>query len=306
MSAALWCVSVLFNPAGYRSLVDNYYRFAENLDKQGVKLLTVELAFAGDNYYLPDGPNIRRLRGNSTLWMKERLINHAVSCLPPEVKYFAWVDADVVFTDPTWAEQAVEKLKTAHIVQLFKKVIMLPRGHATFSGEKVTQLQSVVWQKKIHKNWLARRKAKDLPFSAPGFAWAARRDAFPDGIYDRNIIGSGDTFLVDCYFDSWAIHGYAEKFTPAMKVDMWEWRNKFNEQEVEVDYIPIDILHLWHGELKDRRYMERHRIIQEHNYDPRGDIRLENNVYEWASDKYEMHNQIKDYFYRRNEDGIAA
>lgn len=305
MTNEFWAVTTFFNPARFKSLLNNYFIFSDALKKQGVNLLTVECAFGDDEFEIPDGPNVHRVRGESVMWQKERLINFGVSQLPPECKYFGWLDCDVLFTDDNWAKTAVEKLQKAHIVQLFKKVIYLPQGHLSFNGkDKVTQVQGVIWQKMVHRNWLQRRKLKELPFSSPGFAWAARREFFEDlgGIYDKNIIGSGDTFLVDCFLDSWDIHGFVKKFTDPMKVHMLEWCERLKKKQPVLDYVPVDIWHLWHGSLKNRRYMDRHDVILKYNYDPAQDIVLDGEVYEWASDKPGMHEDIRQYFYERKED----
>ena len=299
------CITTFFNPAKYQSLLKNYAIFAANLEKQNVNLLTIELSFDG-TYQIPEHKNVHRLKSNSIMWQKERLINYGLSVLPDNCDYFAWLDCDLLFSDPNWVEIAIDKFKKSDILQLFKRVFYMPRGHTTWSGEKEIMLQGVIWQNIIHKNWLQRRKDKDLPFSAPGFAWAAKRSIFEDigGIYDRNIIGSGDTFLVDCLLDSWEIHGYSQKFTPGMKRDMSEWCAKFKSQDIDYDYLPIEIYHLWHGTLKNRRYMDRHDIILENNFDPNVDIILNDNVFEWNSHKDSMHEAIKQYFFDRKEDEL--
>lgn len=305
MTNEFWVITTFFNPAKFKSLLNNYFIFSKKLKEQGINLLTVECTFGNDEYQIPLTENVLRLNSKSVLWQKERLVNYGVSQLPKSCKNFAWIDCDVIFTD-NWVELATEKLKHNNVLQLFKKVIYLPKGHLTYTGEKITQVQGVVWQKKIHKNWLERRIEKELPFSSPGFAWAMQRDFFEDlgGIYDKNIIGSGDTFLVDCYFDSWDIHGFAKKFTKPMKSHMMEWADKVKKKNVTVDYVPVDIWHLYHGSLKNRRYMDRHDIILQNNYDPLKDIALKDNVYEWNSDKPQMHKEIEQYFYERKEDEV--
>jgi len=303
----LCVITVFFNPAGFTSLLNNYFRFAEQLKRQNVKLITVECAFNGGPFYIPESENVYRLQSNSVMWQKERLINYGVSKLPDDCKYYAWVDCDVMFHADEWAEMAVEKLKTADVIQLFKKVYYMPKGMLEYDGSKIPFIQSVAWQYRIHKNWLQRRKNRDLPFSVPGFAWACRRDFFDNingnnGIYDRNIVGSGDTFLVDCYLDSWDIHGFASKFNQFMKTDLMAWCESLRSKNPVLDYIPVDVSHLWHGSIKNRKYMDRHDIILKYDFNPQEDIKLENNVYEWASDKPEMHNDIRQYFYDRQED----
>jgi len=300
----LCAVTVYFNPAGYNSLLQNYFIFSEQLKKQNVKLITVECAFNDGPFYIPEDENVYRLRSNSVMWQKERLINYGVSKLPNDCKYFAWIDCDVLFSKENWAEQACEKLKTADVIQLYKKVYYMPKGMVEYDGSKVPSVQSVFWQYKIHQNWLQRRLNRELNFSTPGFAWAARRDAFQDigGIYDRNIVGSGDTFLVDCFLNSWDIHGFSSKFNDHMKDSLMSYYKQLQAKNLKVDYIPVDIYHLWHGSLKNRKYMDRHDVIKQYDYNPMKDVVVKNNVLEWDSDKSGMHEDIRQYFFDRKED----
>lgn len=305
----LCVVTVFFNPAGFTSLLKNYFIFAEQLRRQNVELITVECAFNGGPFYIPEGKNVHRLTSNSVMWQKERLINYGVSKLPDDCDYYAWVDCDVMFHNDDWAALAVEKLQNASVIQLFKKVFYMPNGMLKYDGSKLSCIQSVAWQWKIHRNWLQRRRNGELPFSVPGFAWACRRDLFDDingesGIYDRNIVGSGDTFLVDCYLNSWDIHGFASKFNDHMKTDLMKWCEGLRKKKPVLDYIPVDISHLWHGSLKNRKYMDRHDIILNYDYNPREDVALQNNVFEWSSDKPGMHEDIRQYFYDRKEDQV--
>lgn len=300
---SFWVLTSFFNPAKFNSLLKNYHIFKEKLNSQGVNLLTIELAFNQDEFNLPPDKYTVQLRGSSVMWQKERLLNHGLSLLPDDCDKFAWIDCDVLFSTDQWADMASDALDQNDIIQLYKRIFYLPKGDLEYKGTHTTMLQGLVWQKIIHKNWLERRRKKELPFSAPGFAWAAKRSVFSDiGIYDKNIIGSGDTFLVDCYFDSWEIHGYAKKFTDAMKVDMMEWKDKLDQKNPSIGYIPVDIYHLYHGSLKDRRYMDRHEAILQNSYDPKTDIILKDGIFEWGSEKPMMHETIRQYFFNRKED----
>lgn len=298
-----WAITVFFNPAHYKSLLRNYHVFSETLKKQKVNLLTVELAFNDDDFEIPIGDNVHHLRSNSVMWQKERLLNYGLSQLPSSCDSFGWIDCDVLFPNTNWVDMARAALDQNDLIQLFKKVIHLPPNDEEYKGKKIIEQQSVMWQKVIHKNWLQRRKNKELPFSAPGFAWAARRETFADiGLYDKNIVGSGDTFMVDCVLDSWDIHGYAMKFTDPMKVDSMEWCDRIKKKNIRYNYLPIDVYHLFHGSLKNRKYMDRHTSLWTHVFDPKTDIKIVNNVFEWASDKPQMQSEIRQYFFDRNED----
>lgn len=298
----LCIISVYFNPAKYRALYENYLYFSSRIKEQQIRLITVECAFNDDDFQLPKESDVYQLRSSSIMWQKERLINYGISKLPAECDYFAWIDGDIIFPNG-WNNLAIQELQKSDIIQLYKKVFHLPKGLKSHDGSKIPFLQSVLWQKIIHKNWLERRKSKELSFSAPGFAWAARRDLFEDIlIYDKNIVGSGDTFIVDCLLDSWDIHGFASKFTPAMKEHMMDYCGKLKSKNPKIGYIPVDVCHLYHGSLKNRSYMDRHQAILENDYDPQTDIKLENDVYEWATNKPNMHESIKNYFFARMED----
>jgi hypothetical protein len=64
------------------------------------------------------------------------------------------------------------------------------------------------------------------------------------------------------------------------------------------------VLHLWHGDLGDRQYGERHGGFARYEFDPYTDIALaEGGCWSWSSDKPEMHEYVRAYFASRLEDG---
>ena len=294
------CVIIpYFNPSKYLALFRNYQICTSDLKNNKVEYLTIELSFDGE-YDIPTSEPVIQLRSDSIMWQKERLINFGVSQLPSQYTKFAWVDCDVLFESPDWLEQAKKKLDEVDIIQLFKRVFYLPNGDKSYQGRHQIMVQGVIWQNRTHRNWLERRREKLLPFSSPGFAWAANRASFENGLYDKNIIGSGDTFIVDSILGSWNIHGFASKFTDAMKADMAIWLS--GQKSLTYDYIPQSIYHLHHGSLKNRQYMDRHNLVLDNDFDPSLDIEIKNNVFEWASDKPNLHSGIINYFNERNED----
>ena len=299
---SFWCLTTLFNPANYKSLVNNHSVFSNAITKQGCNLLTLELAFGEDKHHL-EGKNIVHMRGKDVMWQKERLINHGTTLLPNDCTAYAWIDADVLFADDNWIEKAEALLKKHEIIQLFQRVFYLPQGHKCYNGEQCCEFYSITWQANKYRNWLERRSEKDIPFGAPGFAWAAKRGIIEDcGIYDKDIIGSGDCLLVDCLLGSWKLHGFNRKFNERTKESIGKWCESINKKKISVGYLPVDVFHLWHGDLRNRLYMRRHQTLLTHDFDPEKDIVLNNGVWEWATDKKEMHEEVKNYFYQRKED----
>jgi hypothetical protein len=303
--STVWCITPYFNPAGYRTRLQNYRVFAESLERQRVPLLTVELALENEPFQLPDRDSIIPVRGNSRLWMKERLINVGISRLPPACERFAWLDCDLIFPDEDWLERLDSLFQMFDIVQLFERVTHLPPGHRTYQGEHLGSDTGVVAQSRATPDWLTLRRTGQMPFGVPGYGWAARRSLFAGlGLYDRLILGNGDAFLVDCLFDSFGIHHYSSQRTDAMVSDMESWRQQFlSDRQIRVGCLPIEIYHLWHGRFQDRGYCTRDGILRRHAYDPRRDIALKSDVYEWSSNKQALHEEVTAYFSTRLEDG---
>jgi hypothetical protein len=300
------CITTYFNPVGYRNRRENYAAFAEALEADGVPLLTVELAFGDDAYDLPECPNTLRLRGRSRLWMKERMINAAVSRLPAQYTAFAWLDCDLIFADRSWFRRLNEALEAHDIVQLFERVVHLPPGHRRYRGEDEGSDTGLAAQAARLPDWLPRRLAGKLPFAVPGYAWAARRSLFGDaGLYDRSILGSGDAIVADALFNSDGLYSYAEVATSAMTDDIACWRRQIGAgARPRVGYLPLNVYHMWHGTFEDRRYSSKDEILLRYDFDPRRDLVLQGDLYEWGSDKPGLHTEVAAYFSARREDGV--
>ena len=298
------CVTAFFNPAGYRSRARNYRIFADRLADQGVRLVTAELALADRPFEIPESDDIIRLRSGSVMWQKERLVNYAVSALPPECDRVAWLDADLLFPERGWVEQVAEALDKHDVVQLFSEVRHLAPGVCHPNGDVLESDISLVCQATEFPDWMARRKAGELPFAVPGYAWAARRSVFSAaGLYDRLILGNGDAFLADCLLGSLGMHHYWHSRTPGMAADMDRWRIRFLAPGgARVGLVPGVVFHLWHGRFVDRRYRDRDAILLRHNFDPTTDVDERNGVHEWSSDKPELHAEVHSYFLSRDED----
>lgn len=294
---SFWCVTTFFNPAGYASIVNNYHVFAAAARQQNIPLFTIELGF-GNRFYLPKGT--LRLHGNSVMWQKERLINVALSCLPDSCDAVAWVDCDILFANQDWAKDTQDLLSRYDAIQLFKRVFHLPQGETSYQGRHTLSYAGIAYQRAMNDNWLKRRENKELPYAAPGFAWAARRSAFPKGIYDCDVVGSGDCVLVDQMFNCWNLHGHHHKFNTNTKSHIAKWGAEL--KNLHVHYLDSDVFHLWHGNLGNRKYMHRHSALLDNDYNPEVDIKLVDGVYEWATDKKDMHRKITDYFFQRQDD----
>lgn len=87
------------------------------------------------------------LRSSSELWLKENMINAAVSQLPFDWKQVCWLDSDVHFLRPNWVGECIHKLQHFSFLQMFSgardlapNYEMLPEDYPHASG--VSFLQS--------------------------------------------------------------------------------------------------------------------------------------------------------------------
>lgn len=198
----LWCITAYFNPAHYRTRATNYARFAAPLRAAGIPLLTVECAFGDDPFELPPEPDVIQVRARDVLWQKERLINLGVSHLPPQAQKVAWLDGDILFTNPDWAVETAALLDTAVVAQPFTRAFRLARGEqSALSTSASHESFAAVWQRDRR---LVRAGGMDV-HGHTGFAWAARRDLLAQhGLYEAFITSNGDHFLA---------HAFAGDFT---------------------------------------------------------------------------------------------
>lgn len=281
----LGIVTCFFNPCGYQQTVENYFRFREAL---GHECLTAELSFQG-KFVIPDAIHLHGGPQN-IMWQKERLLNIGIENLPDKYDKVAWIDADLLFLNPHWLDEAEEKLNQFPVVQLFENVHLLDsRGHVsrTIMG-RVKGIET-----KIPGNGCL----------APGGAWSARREILQDGLLDYDVTGGNDTGILDCWLGDWNSWMF-RLYSPAWKSAVMNWGKKqYRKVNGNMGVIAGDVAHMFHGSLENRQYGRRTAYLIEHDFDPATDIAIDQNgLWRWDSDKPEMHRKVANYFAQRRED----
>lgn len=285
-----------FNPCGYAAFRRNYHLFAAGLRAQGVPLYTIELAFGDEPFFLRAGETVRQLRTTDVLWHKERLLNLLLPTLPAEFDKVAWADADLIFTNPHWAAQTAQLLEDYPVVQPFERTIQLLQD-GRLGGTRT----GVAYD--------AARKAEhvqDFGKSHPGFAWAARRDLIEKHkLFDADIVGGGDAFMVFAMYGWWEIAFYVKRYPKSLIDAFRAWGLPFwADVRGRVGHAPGQVLHMWHGSRKNRQYNERVDWLRQHDFDPTADIAPgPEGLWRWASDKAGLHEQLRRYFSERLDDG---
>lgn len=308
----LWAITSYFNPSGYKNRLKNYRIFRQKLT---VPLATVELSYGSDFELHPgDADILIQLCGRDTLWQKERLLNIAIESLPDDCDRVAWLDCDVVFEKKDWHVCANHLLDQFSLIQLFKERCNLARDEekdplsCSHIESTANSIGYKIATREVIPEDLRNSNAPLVHCSTSGLAWAARRDLLEEHtLYDACIIGTGDRAILCAALGSFEYAMDALELTGRRIEHYLAWaRPFFAEVGGNVGYLDGRIYHLWHGDLKDRKYQLRHHGFKQFNFDPFTDIAIvENGCWRWNSNKPDMHDYVKTYFEGRNEDGIS-
>jgi hypothetical protein len=302
----LHVVTCVSNPVRYRSRWRLYERFAAQMARAGVNLLTVELAY-GERPFEVTKPGRRdhvQLRSRSELWSKENLLNIGFAHLPEGWRYAAWIDADVEFQNPDWAGETVERLQLFDALQLFSHAVDLDPEHQVLGCCKPkTGFMHAWW------HGLPASRHYDDGNWHPGYAWAVRRDAYValGGLMDFCVLGSADRHMAMSLIGKGGLSVH-RKVSPAYRRRVLAWQERA-ERSVRrnVNYVPGLLTHWWHGKKKDRRYVERWQILADHDFDPDLDLRrdwAQHGLLELGDAKVGLRDDIRRYLRARNEDSV--
>ena len=277
-------VTFHFNPCRYRAHVATYYRWVETLGPLRKYLRVYELVFDDDAPELEESVVIRGTRERNVMFQKEALINRALADCPPAVQIFGWLDHDQIITDPEWLAKAIAKIGgDVRAVQLFSSVMYM-------DAEDRADI-------KIHGRVAA------YPKGNPGGAWIADRVYLEaiGGLIDNNIIGGGDQGFLACVLPEF--NSYLDRYECPLADANRRQIAAARRIGGRCDFLDNVNWHIYHGHTKHRQYQSRVGILNRHQFDPETDIRkTADGIWEWCSDKPELHRDVMRYFVDRKDD----
>jgi hypothetical protein len=299
----LGVVTCYYNPCGFLARAENFERFVEPIRSGGIPLVVVEACFDCGTFTLPEQHGALRVSARDLMWQKERLLDLGAGHLPGRCSKVAWLDADVIFERDDWAVETARLLDDLAVVQPFASAVRLSRG-ATEPRPGDDSYEGFGFVYTTRPEALAHGKY-DL-HGHTGFAWAAQRDLLGrHGLYDASIGGSGDHMMAHAFA--------ADDESPCItrmvgrgrhRAHFRRWSRRIQpEVRGRLGYLPGRLLHLWHGTIENRRYMQRNRELKELGFDPFADIGIaDNGVWRWTSDKPALHAWAERYYAERRED----
>lgn len=301
MSHPLYVVTCISNPVRYQSRYDLYHRFAEQMRRDGAILYTTEMAFGDRPHEVTQADNPRHIQLRSTheLWHKEQMLNIAISRLPSDAKYVAWIDADVMFHRHDWIEETIHQLQHYKFVQLF--------SHAT---DLSPMFQPMKTHTSFVHDWYHGTPKDEHGYMKPGhpgYAWAGTMEALHacGGLLDHAILGSADRHMADAFLGR--VHkGYHKNIHKNYKKLCEQWQKRaMHHVNGNIGYVSGTISHYWHGSKQNRHYNDRWKILVEHQFDPLTDIwRDTQGLWQLTHEKPGLRDAIRKYFRSRAEDCI--
>jgi len=330
-TSKFYVITCISNPVRYRSRYNLYRKFAEHIGQLGGKLYTVELA-TGDRPFeitQADDPTDIQLRSRSELWHKENMLNIALSRLPSDWEYVAWVDADITFQRSDIINETVQQLQHYDFVQMFSTAMDLgPVGQIIgvnygfgycYANRNDGEIPPLLVNDKLNPNRMTSApkyngytvEHKKQIYWHPGFAWAARRDAIDavGGFFDLGVLGAGDHHM------ALSLVGRGHEAIPkGMSQDylnqVFKWQNEAEAKvRRNIGYVPGVVSHAYHGSKANRRYWDRWKILIENDFQPSRDLKRDSQglfqLVDCADSRLiNLRDQIRSYFRQRNEDSI--
>ena len=318
----LYVISVLTNPERYKQRTKLFKEFMGRMKNYGVNHVVVECVQGCRPHEVTDASNPLhiQLTTNSVVWMKENLINIALSRLPANWKYAAWIDGDVDFVNPDWVEDTLHELQHAPVVQLFEHAIDLGPDHeilnkwesfgSCYVKEKPFKGSKKEWDKKKDSDegyYFGQYGEGSGEYWHSGYAWAATREALNGfgGLIDFAIAGAGDHHIA-CGIIGKIMHSVPSKVHPNYIKLLKEWEMRaLRTAHKHMGFVKGTLVHYWHGKKRDRQYRGRWEILTKNQYDPTCDIHKDTQgLWVLHPSNNRLRDDLRHYFQSRNEDSI--
>jgi hypothetical protein len=313
--STLHVVAVISNPQRYESRYRLARKFIEEMQATpNVKLYVVETAFGDRRHEVTDPsvcdpasdrldhhPRHLQLRTDSSIWIKESMINLGVQrLLPRDWRYLAWVDADVCFRDSGWALETIHQLQHYAVLQPWRHALDLDAR-----GGVMRVFESYGYRHQEGRPQSVGDAYHDA-WGHTGYGYACTR-AFWEaagGLLDFCILGSADRHM------AYGMTGDAAKslnarLTSGYRRRVMEWQTRAHRAcNGQVGYIDGRIEHGFHGRKADRKYQSRWNILLDHRFDPDTDIVHDHQGLIQLVGKPKLEHAVMRYNIARNEDTV--
>jgi hypothetical protein len=295
---SLCAVTTLFNLTPGR--VSNYLKFYENMKKCGIKTCLIQeysgFSISAD-FYIPVAPGAK-------LWQKERFVNQAVKLLPEDFDSVLIMDSDIIWPNhsredmKSFRHQIDNQLETCPAVQCYRWLEYLDEN-----GNPNLVRNSVVSALHANSYDAVRDSFYEKTGPALGGAWAYRTKWLRDNpLYECCIVGGGDSAYALALLNMTDVYHFMRPVIPAMTNHYMDWYYAtISETLVPVGFVNTTLQHLYHGELDNRHWRERHKLLA--NFNPATDLDFSKPALNWtkSAEIKGLPQIVNDYFVSRKD-----
>lgn len=196
--------------------------------------------------------NILLIKGDkeSPIWYKEILLNKMIEKV--DTDYIIWMDCDLIYENLDWLNDISSVVRGNDFVQLY--------GNINYLGADGEILES-------HKSIMSsRRKDIDVLLGEgykPGGSWVGKTSILKDKkFFEKMYVGGGDTIFLYGLFG--IDDGHTLKLVKNSNEFIWreavDWINTL--ERYRLGYLDVSIDHLYHGDLRDRNYDDRYKLLK--------------------------------------------
>lgn len=308
--------TVLENHLGWKSRYRNFYAFKRFMLKEyNIKLYAAEVVLGDREFKLnfrksADPITYLELRTNSEIWHKENALN----LLTQQVKEdaIAYVDADIIFTNPDWVSDTLKQLEHYDVVQMFSYIqnlnsvmepIGLPREGYFFQYKRDGKITGDIIFKK-------NPRIPEHKIAPPGGAMAFRRETLSKlgGLIDWCIMGGADFHMSAALLSGLHPDGALsdQGFTDDYNKLCENWQDRADKYvKRNIGYVPGLAIHYWHGNANKRKYLRNKTPLKTYHFTPTYDlVRNTQGVYELIDRSIDLRDTIKEYLRSRDEDQL--
>lgn len=276
-----------FNPTNSVRLVQNFLFIDNLLQRANIPVIIIELAY--NNLFITkeiddNDRHIIHVRSDSVMFHKENLLNIGIN----KVIYskYCILDADIIFSDLNWYNNLSNLLSKYDVIQPYQKAYWMALDMKTTIRSKFS----------VGFNLKARKGKLDHP----GFVWGFKREWFEKigNLPEFFISGGSDSILAHICFGS-QINNYidSELFN--------SYLDNCKEIEFSSNYMNGVIFHLFHGNIENRQYSERHKKITRAINRKIYLTKNSDGVLEWEQDiRTQMNETFMEYLISRGDDSV--
>lgn len=271
MASDIALVIPYLNVCGHDSILQNFRQCRERLRYRAT---VVELSLTGRFHAATEPTDIQLLGSPRSIMLQHhRLVNLAIRKLPDNIRKVAWIEPDVLFSDPQWLDKLSEALDEYEVVQ--------PFSLANLMGLRTENLASLAsWCSVVSTE-------QDIWATTRGLAWGANLDALPSlpvegmypGLLDRMMVN--DETAMATIWAGMGAGGDIRKTGLGLESYCLMWGGT-NPQR-KLGFLDGTIHRLYRGDVVERTQQDLE-YLRSITYDPMNDIVIDaqTGLYQWS------------------------